>query len=156
MKKRKLKKLKKFLTLNENSSKIKVQKRKGKVTKVTEVECVTKREMLELVVNGVVNDEVKEQARAELAKMDARNAKKKTSEKVLAKRRANKEMYEKLVSEVLTTEYKTAQELADALGVKPQTVQAVMRQNLDDRVNVTDVVNDKRRVVKGYALASLS
>lgn len=117
---------------------------------------MTKREMLELVVNGVVNDEVKEQARAELAKMDARNAKKKTSEKVLAKRRANKEMYEKLVSEVLTTEYKTAQELADALGVKPQTVQAVMRQNLDDRVNVTDVVNDKRRVVKGYALASLS
>ena len=117
---------------------------------------MTKREMLELVVNGVVNDDVKKQARAELAKMDARNAKKKTSEKVLAKRKANKEMYEKLVSEVLTTKYQTAQELADALGVKPQTVQAVMRQNLDDRVNVTDVVNDKRRVVKGYALASLS
>ena len=110
---------------------------------------MTKREFLNSIINGTINDEAIEIARKELAQMDATLEKRKNT--LTPKQEANLELAE-LVYAQLNETPKTASEVY-ALGIDGVTsankVSALCKL-LGDRIKVTDV-RVGSRIVKGYS-----
>lgn len=108
---------------------------------------MTKREFLEMVINGSVSDEVKDFAKSEIDKMNARNAKRAStpSKKAIANEPIKAE-----ISNLLTDEPKTASEIAHELNISVQKCSALLRQI--DGLTVTEVKVKGKGKVKGYAL----
>ena len=109
---------------------------------------MTKREMFEAIVNGNINEEVIEMAKAEIVKMDERNAKRKNAPS--KKSIANEPIKAKIV-EVLTHEPQTASEIAGKVEISIQKASALLRQI--EGLAVTEIKVKGKGKVKGYALA---
>lgn len=110
---------------------------------------MTKREFLNSVINGTINDEAIEVARKELAQMDAALEKRKTT--LTPKQEVNLELAE-LVYAQLNETPKTASEVY-ALGIDGITSAnkvSHLCKLLGDRIKVTDV-RVGSRIVKGYS-----
>lgn len=108
---------------------------------------MTKREFLEMVIEGKVTDEMKDFAHSEITKMNDRNAKRKASPSKTAI--ANEPIKAEIVK-VLTNEPKTASEIAKEVGISVQKCSALLRQI--DGLNVSEVKVKGKGKVKGYAL----
>lgn len=110
---------------------------------------MTKREFLNSVINGTINDEAIEIARKELAQMDAALEKRKNT--LTPKQVANLELAEQIF-EQLTESPKTASEVY-ALGIEGVTSAnkvSSLCKLLGDRIKVTEV-RVGSRIVKGYS-----
>ena len=109
---------------------------------------MTRREMFEAIVNGTLNDEVVEMAKKEIAKMDARNEKRRETPSKNAL--ANEPIKEEILK-VLTEEPKVASEIGKEIGISTAKASALLGQI--DGLKVTEVKIKGRGKVKGYALA---
>lgn len=110
---------------------------------------MTKREFLNSVINGTINDEAIEVARKELAQMDAALEKRKNT--LTPKQVANLELAEQIF-EQLTESPKTASEVY-ALGIEGVTSAnkvSSLCKLLGDRIKVTEM-RVGSRIVKGYS-----
>lgn len=110
---------------------------------------MTKREFLNSIINGTINDEAIEVARKELAQMDAALEKRKNT--LTPKQEANLELAE-LVYAQLDETPKTASEVY-ALGIDGVTSAnkvSSLCKLLGDRIKITDV-RVGSRIVKGYS-----
>lgn len=110
---------------------------------------MTKREFLNSVINGTINDEAIEVARKELAQMDAALEKRKNT--LTPKQVANLELAEQIF-EQLTESPKTASEVY-ALGIEGVTSAnkvSSLCKLLGERIKVTEV-RVGSRIVKGYS-----
>lgn len=113
---------------------------------------MTKREFLNAVIETVAVAELQDFARAEIEKMDARNAKragtpsKKAQENEPIKERIVAFLYGKDTPQI-------AREIADELGFSTPKISALCGQLVkDDRLKVEDVKVKGRGKVKGYSL----
>ena len=84
---------------------------------------MTKREVLNAIVNGEINEEVKAWAGAQIEKMDAANEKRRNS--VSKKTQENAPLVKRIVEELLGEEPLTATDIAAALEVSPQKASAL-------------------------------
>ena len=109
---------------------------------------MTKREMFEAIVNGNVTEEIVAMAKAEIEKMDARNAKRRETPSKTAKE--NAPLKEKIL-EILTEVPMTAKEVGEKMGLSTAKASALLSQM--DGLNVTEVKVKGSRKVKGYARA---
>ena len=113
---------------------------------------MTKREFMEAIVNGTMNEEIQAMAATELEKMDATNAKRR--ERVSKKAQENAPLVDQIVNEILGEEPLTATDIAAAMGISVQKASALARAAVKDgRVNVTDVKVTGKGMQKGYTLA---
>lgn len=108
---------------------------------------MTRREFLEMVIEGKVTDEMKDFAHSEITKMNDRNAKRKASPSKTAI--ANEPIKAEIVK-VLTNEPKTAREIADEVVISTQKASALLRQI--DGLTVTEVKIKGKGKVKGYSI----
>lgn len=96
------------------------------------------------------SDEVREHAKAAIAKMDATNEARKN--KPSKKSEENAPIMEQIVNEILTSEAQTASVIAEAAGISVQKASALLRQLVaDGKATVTEVKVPKRGVQKAYA-----
>lgn len=107
---------------------------------------MTLREMLTAVVEGNITEEVTTKASEEIAKLDARNAKRKGEESKKAKENAP---IKEAIAKVLTDEPKLAKDIADEVGISTAKASALLRQM---EVTVTDVKVKGKGTQKGYSL----
>ena len=113
---------------------------------------MTKREFLNTIATGTVNEEVIAKATEMLAQMDAENEKRKN--RVSKKAQENAPLVDKIVNEILGEEPLTATDIAAALGVSVQKASALCRRAVTEgRAVATDVKVPKKGVQKGYILA---
>jgi predicted Rossmann fold nucleotide-binding protein DprA/Smf involved in DNA uptake len=113
---------------------------------------MTNREFYNAIVNGNVNDEVIAQAQAYLDKMDAANEKRRNtpSKKAIE----NQPILDTIVNEVLTSEPKTASDVAAEIEVSVQKASALLRALVaDGKAVATDVKVPKKGTQKAYTLA---
>lgn len=113
---------------------------------------MTKREFLNAVIETVANEELQNFAKAEIEKMDARNAKRAgtPSKKALE----NEPIKEKIIGFLYGKETpQIAREIAEELGFTTPKISALCGQLVkDDRLKVEDVKVKGRGKVKGYSL----
>ena len=109
---------------------------------------MTKREMFEAIVNGQVTAEIVEMAKAEIVKMDERNAKRRETPSKSAV--ANEPIKAEIVK-VLTNEPMTASAVAEQVGISTQKASALLRQI--EGLEVTEVKVKGKGKVKGYYFA---
>ena len=107
---------------------------------------MTRREFLEVVVSGTINDEVIEKAEEMLAKLDAENEKRRNR---VSKKALENEPIKEAIKGVLGDEPKTATEIGAEVGISTQKASALLRQI--EGLTVTEVKTKKGKV-KGYAL----
>ena len=113
---------------------------------------MTKREALNAIVNGTINDEAIAWAAAEIEKMDHANEVRKN--RPTKKTLENAPLVDRIVNEILGEEVMTATMIAEALGVTPQKASALARAAVKDgRAAVMDVKIKGKGVQKGYILA---
>lgn len=106
---------------------------------------MTKREFLNAVI--ALNDEVTtEFAKAEIEKMDARNADRKTKP---SKKSVENEPIKAKIAEVLTDTPQTASEIAAKVEISVQKASALLRQM---ECKVTEVKVPKKGTQKAYSL----
>ena len=108
---------------------------------------MTKREFLNAVIANVEVAEIVEFAQAEIAKMDARNAKRTSTP---SKAQIANEPIKARIVEVLTYEPMTASEVAEKVEISTQKASALLRQI--DGLVITEVKVKGKGKVKGYAL----
>ena len=108
---------------------------------------MTKREFLNAVIANVEVAEIVEFAQAEIAKMDARNAKRTSTP---SKAQIANEPIKARIIEVLTYEPMTASEVAEKVEISTQKASALLRQI--DGLVITEVKVKGKGKVKGYAL----
>lgn len=108
---------------------------------------MTNREMFTAIINGEVTDEVVAKATEEIAKLDARNAKR--AEKPSKKAQENAPIIEAIKS-VLTDEPKTASDIATLCEISTQKASALLKQI--DGLTVTEVKVKGKGTRKAYAL----
>lgn len=116
----------------------------------------TKREMLNAIATGIVNEEVIAWAAAEIEKLDAKNEARrgKVSPKEAEKRAENLKMVEKIVAEFLGDEPMTASQIGEVAQVSPQKASALMRLAVKNGlVEKTDVKVKGKGTQKGYFVA---
>ena len=112
---------------------------------------MTKREMYEAIVNGNINEEVREFARNEIEKLNVANAKRR--EKVSKKAAENAPLVERIVTGILGEEPLTATEVGEALGVSAQKASALCRRAVaEGRANVEEIKVKGKGVRKGYTV----
>lgn len=113
---------------------------------------MTKREMFEAIVNGNVTDEVVEMAKAEIEKMNVRNAKR--AERPSKKAIANEPIKAKIADFLADREPTVASEIANALELTVQKVSALCRQMTEAEVlSSTDVKVKGKGTQKAYSIA---
>lgn len=114
---------------------------------------MTKREFLNAVIETVAVEELKDFAKAEIEKMDARNAKRAStpSKKALA----NEPIKQEIIGFITGKEVpQIASEIATALGISTQKSSALCGQLVEiGTLNVEDVKIKGKGKVKGYTLA---
>lgn len=121
-----------------------------------ENKAMTNRDFLVAVVNANISDEITEFANAQIQKMDARNASRKS--KGTKVQNENKEIKERIATAMEVGTTYTAAEIV-ALGVEgvnsTQKASALLRQLVDDgRVTSTEVKIKGKGKVKGYSLTA--
>lgn len=109
---------------------------------------MTKREFLNAVIANVDVIEITDFAKAEIEKMDARNAKRSHTPSKTAI--ANEPIKAK-IKEVLTHEPQSAGEVAEKVEISVQKASALLRQI--DGLAVSEIKVKGKGKVKGYALA---
>lgn len=116
---------------------------------------MTRREFLEMVIEGKVTDEMKDFAHSEITKMNDRNAKRKASPSKTAI--ANEPIKAEIVK-VLTNEPKTASEIAKEVEISTQKEVKISTQKASallrqiDGLTVTEVKIKGKGKVKGYSI----
>ena len=112
---------------------------------------MTNREFLNAVsVCENCSEEVREYAKAAIAKLDATNEARKN--KPSKKATENAPIMEQIVNEILTSEAQTASAIAEAAGISVQKASALLRQlAADGKATMTEVKVPKRGVQKAYA-----
>ena len=114
----------------------------------------TNRDGFNAVINGKVDDEVKAWAMAELAKLDAKNDKRrntKTKEQV-----ANEGIMNDIVAYIKANGAQVASELANALGISTQKASALCKILVDGgELTVADKKVKGKGTVKEYSLAEV-
>lgn len=114
----------------------------------------TNRDGFNAVINGRVDDEVKAWAMAELAKLDAKNDKRrntKTKEQI-----ANEGIMDSIVAYIKANGAKVASELATALGISTQKASALCKILVDGgELTVADKKVKGKGTVKEYSLAEV-
>ena len=111
---------------------------------------MTKREFLQAIENGVMNDEVKAFATAEIAKMDAKNEARKAKPSKASVENAPLKLK---MLELLEDAPMIGAELAEVLEVSTQKITAIGRQLADEgKVEISDVKVPKKGKRKLYTL----
>ena len=96
------------------------------------------------------SDEVREYAKAAIAKMDATNEARKN--KPSKKATENAPILEQIATEILTSEALTAATIAEAAGISVQKASALLRQLVaDGKATVTEVKIPKKGIQKAYS-----
>lgn len=95
---------------------------------------MTNREMLTAIVNGEITEEVVEKAKAEIEKLDARNAARKDKP---SKTQKENEPIIKAISELLTEEPMLASAIAEKLEISVSKASSLVKKV--DGVKVTEV-----------------
>ena len=108
---------------------------------------MTNREFFEKVIAEVANEELVEKARTELAKLDARNARRASTPSKKAK---ENEPIKQAIRDVLGAEPMTASEIASKVEISTQKASALLRQI--DGLTVTEVKIKGKGKVKGYSI----
>ena len=109
---------------------------------------MTNREFFNAVIATVENDELVAKATEELAKLDARNAKRASTP---SKKSVENEPIKDAIKAVLTETPQTASEIAEKVEISVQKASALLRQI--DGLTVSEVKVPKKGKCKGYALA---
>ena len=113
---------------------------------------MTKREFYVAVSNGEMDEELMNYATAEIEKMDAANEKRK--EKTSKKAEENQPLIDRIVNEILTTEPKTATDIAAVIELSVQKTSALCRAAVAQGKAVqSEVKVPKKGNQKAYALA---
>lgn len=98
------------------------------------------------------SEEVREYAKAAIAKLDATNEARKN--KPSKKATENAPILEQIYGEILTNEAQTAAAVAEAAGISVQKANALLRQLVDaEKATVEDVKVPKKGTVKAYTKA---
>lgn len=108
---------------------------------------MTNRDMFMAIVNGDVNEEVIAKVNEELAKLDARNAKRRDT--VSKKALENAPIIE-AIKNVLTEEPQTATEIAEKVEISTQKASALLKQI--EGLTVSDVKVKGKGTRKAYSL----
>ena len=109
----------------------------------------TKREVLNTIVNGTINDEVIAWASAQIERMDAANEKRRNS--VSKKAQENAPLVDRIVNEILGDEPKTATDIAAVMELSVQKVSALCRAAVKEGRAVSEDVKVKGKgTQKGY------
>lgn len=112
---------------------------------------MTKREFLEAIVNGNINEDIVSYAADSIVKLDASNAKRK--EKNSEKKQATIDGATAM-AETLTDEPKTATQLGEEFNVSTQRASAWMRKAVELGLAVKQDIKVKGKgTVKGYTKA---
>lgn len=112
---------------------------------------MTKREFLNAIATGTVNEEVIAKANELIAQMDAENAKRR--ERPSKKAVENAPLIERIVNEILGEEVMTATMVGEALGVSTQKASALCRAAVKEgKAAQVDVKVKGKGVQKGYIL----
>ena len=109
---------------------------------------MTNREFFQKVIAKEITDEVIAHAESEIAKLDARNAKRASTPS--KKQEENKPLIAKIAT-LLTSEPKLASELAKEMGLSTQKVTPLVK--AVEGVQCVDVKVPKKGTQKGYFLA---
>lgn len=110
---------------------------------------MTKREFLNLVIAGKVEDEVIEFATNEIARLDSINEKRR--ETVSKKAAENAPLMEKIYDEILSNEPKTATDVSEEMELSVQKCSVLLRGLVKEgKATVTDVKIPKKGTQKGY------
>lgn len=109
---------------------------------------MTRREFLNAIVNGEMNEELKAFAAAEREKMDLANERRRN--KVSKKAQENAPIKEAIVK-AMTDEPQTATVIGEAVGISTQKASALLRQLVDaGEVAKVDVKIKGKGTQKGY------
>ena len=112
---------------------------------------MTNREFYTAIVNGNITEEVVKHAQEGIEKLNATAEKRRNS--VSKKAQENAPLVDRIVTEILTDEPKTASDVADVLGVSVQKASALLRAARDEkRASVQDVKIKGKGTQKGYTL----
>ena len=112
---------------------------------------MTNREMLTAIVNGEVTEDVIAKATEELAKLDARNAKRANTP---SKKSVENEPIKAKIAEFLADGAHLAKEIANGCEISTAKASALCRQMVEDgRLKVEDVKVKGKGSQKSYSLA---
>lgn len=112
---------------------------------------MTKREVMNAIVNGEVSEEVVAWAAGEIEKMDAANEKRRNS--ISKKAAENAPLVDRIVSEILGVEPKTATDIATVLEISVQKASSLARRAVKEgRAHVEDIKVKGKGTQKGYTL----
>ena len=112
---------------------------------------MTKREFYTAVMKGEIDEQVKLFATEELEKMDATNEKRRNT--LTKKAKENEPLLNKIKSEILTEEPKTATDVAAVLEVSVQKASGLLRRLVEDgKAAKVDVKIKGKGTQKGYTL----
>lgn len=112
---------------------------------------MTNREFYTAIVNGEMNDEIVAKAHEEIAKLDARNAKRASKP---SKKSLENEPIKASIREYLESGAHLASEIASGLNLSVSKVSALCRQMVDDGLlTVEDVKVKSKGTQKSYSLA---
>ena len=113
---------------------------------------MTEREFLTNIINGTITDKVKEYATNGIAKLDAKNDKRKNTKS--KEQIANDGIKEQIVA-YLGNGSAVAASVATALSITTQKASALCRQLVDEgKVSVKDIKVKNKGAVKEYSLAT--
>lgn len=113
---------------------------------------MTNREFYTAIITASVSDEITEYAKSELAKMDARNAKRKETE---SPKQKENEILKNDILAILANGKKVASELAAELGTSTQKISSLCTQLLASGKIVAGERKEKgKRAVKEFTLPS--
>lgn len=111
---------------------------------------MTRRDFLEAVVSGTINDEVIEKANEMLVKLDAENEKRRNR---VSKKALENEPIKEAILGVLGDEPKTATEIGGEVEISTQKASALLRQLVEvGKANKVDVKVKGKGTQKGYTL----
>ena len=111
---------------------------------------MTKREFYTAIKNGKIDEQIKLFATEELEKMDAVNEKRRNT--LSKKAKENEPLLNKIESEILTKEPKTATDVATILNVSVQKASGLLRRLVEDgKAAKVDVKIKGKGVQKGYS-----
>lgn len=108
---------------------------------------MTNREMFVAIINGDVNEEVIAKVNEELAKLDARNAKRRD---MVSKKALENAPIIEAIKNVLTDEPQTATEIAEKVEISTQKASALLKQI--DGLTISDVKVKGKGTRKAYSL----
>jgi hypothetical protein len=112
---------------------------------------MTEREFLNLVINGDINEDVKAYATEGIAKLDAKNEKRKNTP---TKEQLANEGLKSNILELLANSPMVASEVGASLGVSTQKASALCQLLVKEgKVSVADIKVKNKGAVKSYSLA---